>query len=350
MRRRAIRLAAVAAAGVVACAALAAQVPVTSQRGEGFRYKSGVDLVNVTATVTDENGRFVPDLTRDDFTVYEDGERQDITHFERERVPVSLGIVLDTSASMAGDKIEAAQQAIRRFMVELLDPDDDLFLVRFSDDVAVVERWTSDRARLERAVRRITPEGGTALYDAVTEAVPIADEGAHDKKALVIISDGNDTSSTATPREVRNAIRHSDVLVYAIGIDGDSEPVFNRQPLIGPQLPPPTYPGPIARQPGFPRRPPVPSRPQPWTRSPERVNGEALRALTDDSGGRTEIISGARSLGLATAGIADELSQQYFIGYASNRPRDGRWHDIDVAVRGNGGYVVRARRGYLANP
>ena len=140
-------------------------------------FRAGIDLVNVTATVTDTTGRFVRDLTVDDFILYEDGEPQTIAHFDRERVPVSLGIVLDTSGSMVGDKIASAQQAIRRFMLELLDPDDEIFLVRFSDEVDVVQEWTQDRSRLEHAVRRITPTGGTALYDAVAESVPIADAG-----------------------------------------------------------------------------------------------------------------------------------------------------------------------------
>ena len=168
----------------------------------------------------------------------------------------------------------------------------------------------------------------------------------------MVISDGNDTSSTTSVSDVRSGIRHSDVLVYAIGIDASSEQPFNRQPRIPPQFPPPTYPSPIPRgQPGFPRRPAwPPAQPSPWTRASDRVNADALRSLTDDSGGRTEIIRSARDLGPATAGIADELSRQYYLGYTSTRPRDGRWHEIDVVVRGDRGYLVRARSGYLATP
>lgn len=347
MRRRPRALAAVAVAA--ACTTLAAQQPPGEER---FRYKSSVDLVNVTATVTDRSGRFVPDLDRADFEVYEDGELQQVSHFERERVPVSLGIVLDVSNSMAGEKIRSAQMAIRRFTRDLLDPDDELFLVRFSDEVEILQKWTTDRDRLERAIGRLTPYGATSLYDAVLESVPLANGGTHPKKALVVISDGNDTSSTATPREVRNAIRHSDVLVYAIGIDGNSEQSFARRPVVPRPYPPPTYPGPVVRRPTFPPPPTPQPPPSPgsWTRSSDRVNADALRALTDDTGGRTEIIDSIRNLGPATAGIADELSQQYFLGYSSSRPRDGRWHEIDVFVKGDRGYIVRARSGYLAAP
>ncbi len=350
MRGAAIGMPAAAGALVIACVTVAAQAP--PQRPDGFRFKAGIDLINVTATVTDATGRFVRDLTVDDFVLYDDGEQQTIAHFDRERVPVSLGIVLDTSGSMVGDKIASAQQAIQRFMGELLDPEDEIFLVRFADDVDVVQEWTQDRSRLERGVRRITPAGGTALYDAVATSIPIADQGHHQKKALVIISDGNDTSSTTSVADVRSDIRHSDVLVYAIGIDAAGEQTFNRQPRIPPQFPPPTYPFPIPRgQPNFPRWPPrTPQQPRSWTRGSERVNVEALRSLTDDSGGRTEIIRSARDLGPATAGIADELSRQYYLGYTSTRPRDGRWHEIDLVVRGERGYVVRARSGYLATP
>src|SRR5690349_17045264 len=93
-------------------------------QGDSFRFRSGVELINVTATVTDSNGRFVPGLRQDDFVVYEDDKPQTVTHFSADRVPVSLGIVLDTSGSMAGDKIEAARSALDRFLYDLLDKND----------------------------------------------------------------------------------------------------------------------------------------------------------------------------------------------------------------------------------
>jgi Ca-activated chloride channel family protein len=325
------------------------------QNGDRFRFKSGVELINVTATVSDPSGRFVPGLDKNDFVIYEDDELQEVTHFSAERVPVSLGIVLDTSGSMQGEKIEAARSALERFANELLDDSDEIFIYRFSDDPILVQDWTTDRRALSRAMARITPNGGTAMYDAVVEALPMAARGRNQKKALLVVSDGNDTSSRAGVHEVRQLARENEVLIYAIGIDGESEPAYRtRQPP--PPMPrqPPPIPFPFPGGGG--RRRPPGIFPQfgggqgPFGRRPgisDRVNESALRDITDDSGGRTEIIRSARDLDPATAGIADELSKQYYLGYASTRKKDGRWHSIRVEVR-NHNYRVRARRGYIA--
>lgn len=310
-----------------------------------FRFRTGVELINVTATVTDSRGRFVPDLIQDDFLVYEDGELQTITHFSNERVPVSLGIVLDTSGSMEGEKMQAAGDALDRFLFDLLDADDEIFLYRFSYQPSLVHGWTTNRQSLSDSMRRIRPRGGTALYDAVAEAVLMAEEGRHRKKAVVVISDGNDTNSETDVREVQRLIRETEVLVYAIGIDGRgrSGRIRNR-----PRSAPIPLPFPV---PGGGRgRSPIPS---PWpggrqqVQTDDRVNVSALRDLTDDSGGRTEIIRDPQDLDPATAGVADELSKQYYLAYPSPGHADGQWHAIDVEVR-NTRNRVRARRGYIA--
>ena len=292
------------------------------QRGDdAFRFKSGVELINVTATVSDASGRFVSGLHQDDFLVYEDDQPQTVTHFSAERVPVSLGIVLDTSGSMAGEKIEAARSALDRFLYELLNENDEIFLYRFSDTPQLIQGWTGDRRVLNRALERIWPSGGTAMYDAVAEALPLARSGKNQKKAIVIISDGNDTSSVMSVPELKQQIRASEALVYAIGIDGEGEPV-TRPPQGTPPFPP-RAPLPPTRMPfPFPRRPPglrppgqALQRPGGQRRvSSERVNVVALRDLTDESGGRTEIVRESRDLDPATANIAAELSQQVLPG------------------------------------
>ncbi|MFN7917683.1 MAG: VWA domain-containing protein [Vicinamibacterales bacterium] len=348
---------ALALAGAVGT--LAAQQP-PARPGDARQlpgFTSGVDLVNVTTTVSDDAGRFVPGLHQDDFTVFENNVRQELTYFSAERVPVSLGIVLDTSGSMAGEKMDDARGALDRFLYELLDERDEVFLNRFSDHPIPIEGWTTDRARLSRAISRITPNGGTALYDAVLESLPLVKRGHHQKKALLIISDGNDTSSIATLREVRDAVHDSEVLVYAVGIDAESveDRLRNRAPQ-QPRFPgqprspfPPRAPG----RPGggrYPIFPQIfgPGRGVAGNISDEHVNDAALRDITDDSGGRTEIIRFSRDLNPATASIADELSKQYSLGYASSLPRDGRWHEIRVEVRDRS-LRVRARRGYIAS-
>ena len=126
-------------------------------------------------------------LRQEDFLVYEDDQPVTITHFNSERVPVSLGIVVDTSGSMAGQKIEAARGALDRFLFELLDRDDEIFLYRFASVPMLLQDWTKDRQLLSRALGRITPNGGTALYDAVAEAIPLTQQGQFRKKALLVI-------------------------------------------------------------------------------------------------------------------------------------------------------------------
>ncbi len=315
------------------------------------RFRSGVEVVNVAATVSDANGRFVPGLTRDDFRVYEDDQLQTISQFSAERVPVSLGICLDTSGSMTGDKMQAAESALDRFLDDLVDPRDEVFLYRFSNDPILLEGWTSDHELIARALGRITPNGGTALYDAVAEAIPLAQQGHNAKKAVVVISDGNDTASRLGLRDVKARLRESEVLVYAVGIDSEDERV-SRPPA--PRRPPPTpFPFPPRGRPGWPFPPRIGSGGGGgnggWTRvSGERVNEDALRAMTDDTGGRTEIVRDPRDLDPATTSIADELSKQYFLAYQSSLKRDGRWHEIRVEVN-NRSYHVRARRGYIAS-
>ena len=171
-----------------------------------------------------------------------------------------------------------------------------------------------------------------------------------------MISDGNDTASATTVRELKTQIRVTETLVYAIGIDGVGEtpsrpPPPPRAPMPSPfPRPFPGAPGPYgAPPPTMPRQPPSGGgggyrRGYP---SDDRVNVVALRDMTDDSGGRTEIIRDPRDLNRATASIADELSKQYYLGYLASGKKDGRWHSIRVELR-NRSYRVRARKGYVA--
>jgi VWFA-related protein len=349
----------IALIAAAAAVAVAGSSTVAGQNQDDFRFRSGVELVNVTATVTDKNGRFVPGLHQDDFVVYEDNVRQEVSHFSNERVPVSLGIVLDTSGSMAGEKIQYAQSAIDRFLGELLDPQDEIFITRFQSYPELLQDWTTDRKRLARAVARLNAAGGTAMLDALAEAVPMAQTGDHRKKAIVLISDGNDTDSDSTLGQIKQLIRNSEVMVYAIGIDGQAETSTFGLPGPPPIRRPVPMPIPI---PGG-RRPRggvmLPQIQWPFPQggggnrtmrtAGDRVNANALREITDDSGGRTEIVRSGRDLDPATASIADELSRQYYLGYASTGKKDGKWHAIRVELR-DPSLRVRARRGYIATP
>ena len=380
---RSLGLVVLVAAAVLGIHAHAQQDPSREQ----FRFRTGVELINVTATVTDANGRFVSGLRQEDFQVYQDDEPQVISHFTSERVPVSLGILLDTSASMDGEKMVAAKAALNRFLLELLHDQDEVFLYAFDSSPELLHEWTTDRRRVSRALNTIEPRGGTAMYDALAEAVPLALAGRHRKKALVVISDGNDTSSRTAIDALKVQIRETEILVYAIGIDtqidtaettrrpwsgvvsalfqGRGRPIPFPFPRPGSNRPrPPTRPPspvppgtpPVGGAPpvGTPGHPPIltPRAPTTRTRSAgadERVNVAALREITDTSGGRTEVVRSTRDLNPATAGIADELSRQYYLGYAFKGEKDGKWHAIRVEVR-NGRYQVRARRGFVATP
>ena len=358
---------------------LAAALLLSSGRLDGqqqFHFRSGVELINVNATVTDSAGKFVSGLTQRDFVVYDDDQPVEITHFNAERVPVSLGFVLDTSGSMRGRKIVAARAAVRRFVIDLLTAEDEVFFYRFDDKPHLVAGWTTDRDRIVTELGRLEPDGGTSLYDAVAEALPLLRAGRHRKKALVVISDGIDTGSKTDLRALRTLIRESEAVVYAIGIDAGSVSPFGgdalfsldsryqrRRPFPIPfPLPGRRAPPRIPRVPGVPPDgralpPPRPARMPPASEPDpsgggivdDAVNIAALRDITEDSGGRAEIVHDAGDLGGATSRIADELSRQYYLGYTSPRARDGQWHSIRVEVRGQQ-VQVRARRGYVAGP
>jgi Ca-activated chloride channel family protein len=366
MRSTRLRLALLALFAAAAVATVAAQTSSgagTAPQGAGFQFKSGVELVNVTATVSDEDGHFVPGLTKDDFLVYEDGAPQEITNFSNERVPVSLGILLDTSGSMTPDKMGSARSAIDRFIYDLLDKNDELFFMQFASVPDLLQGWTFDRRAISRALGEVTAEGGTAMYDAIARALPIAGDGRNQKKAILVISDGNDNQSRTTVGDLRNRIRESEVMVYALGVDGSGSSSSN---FTAPQPRRPRFPLPMpgggGRFPGgrFPELLPQISFPpgggstgggsgRTFSRgNDDHVNESALRSITDDTGGRTEVVRGFGDLDAATTHIADELSKQYYIGYNSAAKKDGRWHDIKVELK-NRRLQVRARRGYVAS-
>jgi VWFA-related protein len=322
-----------------------AVVSVSAQ--DGFRFRSGVELVNVTATVTDDSGRFVSGLRKEDFIVYDDDVRQEVSYFNNDRVPVSLGILLDVSGSMTSDKIATARAAIDRFIYDLLGKDDELFFMEFASNPRVTQQWTRDRRLISRALARVSPSGGTAMYEAVADGLPLASAGENRKKALLVISDGNDSNSDISLAELQQLIRESEVLVYALGVDGTGRSSSGRvrtPPPVSIPIPFP-FPFPSGKRPLLPQ-----STGGIFNRNSngERVNAAALHQMTDDTGGRTEIVRGFDGLDAATARIADELSKQYSLGYSNSGEKDGRWHAIRVEVRDRR-LTVRARRGYVAS-
>jgi Ca-activated chloride channel homolog len=272
--------------------------------------RSGVDLVMVAATVVDAEGRLVTGLSRDAFEIFEDGESRTIAEFTNERVPVGLGVLLDMSDSMFGQRIVDARKVVERFLFELLDTSDQSFVLAFNHYPHVITRWTSTPEEVREALAALKPSGGTAMYDAVIGALPMIARRTRERAALVIISDGADTASDATIGDVRRALLRSDAFVYAIAIDSPKRQTINT-----------------------------------------RVNETALGEITGQSGGRTEVVRDMEGLQAATARIAEELNSQYVMAYASPKATDGKYHSIRVRVA-LPGHRVRARNGYvgLAKP
>jgi Ca-activated chloride channel family protein len=272
-----------------------------------------VRLVNVAATVTDGNGEFVRNLTVDDFIVEEDGKPQEIVHFSQDHeVLMSVGILLDTSASMES-KLKTATGAIDRF-ARIIHPDDDLFLMTFATKPTVRLDFTSDRQKLSGVLRSllvISPELRivevlSAINDSMSAALEKLRTGRHDKRAILLITDGRDTWSRATAEDITNTIRSSEVLVYSLGIGSKD-----------------------ARN---------------------GVNMDVMRQFAETSGGRATLLPERQVRDRSSefdevfSGIADELRNQYTLGYYPSSPNDGRFHAIHVRTRNND--TVRARTGY----
>ena len=176
----------------------------------------GTDLVSLMVTVTDTYGRFVTGLGKDHFDVFDDKVQQQIVHFSDEDAPLSLGIVYDVSGSMK-DRISRSIKALKRFM-ETSHEDDDFFLLAFNDRARLVQDFTTSADEVIGRLMFVQPKGSTALYDAAYLAVEKARQGRHSKKALLIITDGQDNNSRYTYKELRNLVKEADVLIYAIGI------------------------------------------------------------------------------------------------------------------------------------
>lgn len=271
-------------------------------------FRSGIEITSITATVRDDQGRLVTDLGRDAFEVYEDGEAQTVSQFTNERVPISLAVLLDASDSMFGQRLKDAHTAVEYFLFNLLDDTDEYFVLSFNHQPHILTRWTATPEVVSRALGGLKAWGGTAVYDAVVASLPMFVKRSRQRAAILIVSDGADTASDATLREVHSALLRSDAFAYAIAIDSPE-----RQPIN------------------------------------TRVNPTALREITDTSGGRTEVVYSTADIGEAAARIADELNHQYLLGYTSSHGADGKYHSIRVRVP-NTDYRVRARGGYVAAP
>jgi Ca-activated chloride channel family protein len=266
------------------------------------------NLVNVVISVTDPYGRFVTGLTQDHFEIYDDKVKQRISHFSDEDAPISLGVIYDVSGSMK-ERITRSVRALKRF-IETSHHDDDFFLVGFNDRAKLVQDFTTSGDQIASHLMFVQPKGSTALYDAAYLAVEKVQQGRHTKKALLIISDGQDNSSRYTYKELRNRVKEADVQIYAIGITdpaSDSLAGFGRS---------------------------------------------VLEEITRMTGGRSFFPNAYNEPELVEicTRIALELRHQYSIAfYPSNSSSESKWHKVQVKVnppKGLGRLSLSYKDGY----
>lgn len=275
--------------------------------------KVTTDLVTVTLTVTDPYGRLVSGLPKSAFTVLDNNQEQNITFFSDTDAPVSIGILFDVSGSMSGDKINRARKALEHF-INTSHPMDEYFLIAFNSRAQLLlDRTRNGEAVLDK-LTLVQPKQNTALYDACYLGIERVTRGSHQKKALLIISDGQDNNSRYTFGEVRRLMKESDVTVYAVGIMGGGD-----------------------------------------TGSMLGMQGAAfLDELSGVTGGKSFYPQTNVELDEIFERIALELRNQYSIGYTpKDFAPDGKWRKVKVKVkppRGLPRLTVRGREGYYATP
>jgi len=251
---------------------------------------SKVDMVLVPVTVTDAMNHMVTGLEKENFAVLEDDRPQMISSFYSEDVPLSLGVIFDTSKSMS-NKMEKARESILDFF-KTANPEDDFFVITFSDRPQLLVDFTTSIEHIENRLSYALPQGHTSLLDAVYMGLVKLRHSRYQRRALLIISDGGDNHSRYTRAEIKRIVEEADVQLYGIGI---FDSVF---------------------------------------KTPEERDGrQLLDAITQATGGRTFAIKDVKELPQAASAIALELRNQYMIGYRSDNPaRDGHWRKIKIKL------------------
>jgi Ca-activated chloride channel homolog len=271
--------------------------------------RKDVDLVLVPVTITDPMNRLVTGLEKENFSLTDNGQPQEIRHFSSEDAPISLGVIFDVSGSMS-NKIDKSRDAVVEFC-KTANPEDEFFLITFSEKPEVLADFTTSVEDIQSKLVYAEPKGRTALLDAIYLGMNRMRKAKHEKKALLIISDGGDNHSRYTEGEIKSMVREADVQIYAIGLyDRDFKTPEERE---GPQL---------------------------------------LTAISDVTGGRTFAIGSPNELADVATKIGIELRNQYVLGYRPTNPtRDGKWRKIKVKLNPPKGLPplhVYAKTGYYA--
>lgn len=279
------------------------------------RIKIDTDLVNLDVTVIDQHNTPIFDLNAGDFTVYEDKVKQPIESVSREEVPISFGLVIDTSGSMRS-KLQTVTDAALS-LVKVMRQEDEAFVASFKAEPELIQDFTSDKRELEDALGELYASGGTSLLDAIIATADYAQEkGKRRRKALVIISDGLEKNSSVKEKEVMEAIKEDEVQVYLVGFIDDE---MDEKSLFG--------------------------------KSSAKKAKDLLLRIADDSGGRAYFPKDLSEIPTIAAQIAKDLRTQYVISYyPTNENRDGTFRTVTVSVNQKGGrkLIARTRRGYYA--
>ncbi len=280
-------------------------------------FRSGVDVVALSVTVLDPQARLLAGLSRDKFSVFEDGVRQEIAYFETSEVPLDLVLLIDTSVSMES-KLAFVQRAASGF-VEALRAGDRAAVFAFNSYVRPLQAFTTDRGAVRQAIQSTTAAGGSALYNAVYVALRAFQKAAEDgrvrRRAIVVLTDGEDTASLLTFDDLLAEAKAAGVTIYTIGLHADSPGIYTAQQARG-----------------------------------YFSNADfAMRQLARETGAKAFFPTGQSSLTEAYAEIGRELATQYAIGYVSRNPmRNGAFRRVTVRVSDSPGAQPRTRTGYLA--
>jgi Ca-activated chloride channel homolog len=280
-----------------------------NQQNGTFVIRKDVDEVRLTATVIDDRQRIVTDLTRTDFSVFEDGKPQNIISFHHEDIPVSIGIVIDNSGSMREKRAKVNQAALN--LVRASNPQDEVFVVNFNDEYYLDQDFTNDLLKLKDALEKIDARGGTALYEAiVASADHLAKDARLEHKVLFVVTDGEDNASRETLEQaVKQLQEENGPSVYAIGILGDEE-------------------------------------------HPKRAR-RALDVIAQRTGGIAFFPKTLDEVDEISKQVAHDIRSQYTIGYKPTTPKSAggfRTIRVEAKAKGHGKLVVRTKTGYYAGP
>ncbi len=291
-----------------------AQADEQPREGAQDTIKLETELVLLDVTVIDQNNNPDYTLAKDDFSVFEDKVKQEIDNVSREEVPISMGLVIDTSGSMRS-KLQTVTDAGLK-LVRQMKGSDEAFIAQFKLESELVTDFTRDQKELEEGLGELYTSGGTALLDAIIATADYSNEkGKQRRKALVVITDGLERNSSVKEKEVMEAIKENEVQVYLVGFISEDEPqgLFNR--------------------------------------SPAKKAKELLTRLAEDSGGRAFFPKEVSEMGAIAAQIGKDLRTQYVVSYyPSNQSRDGKYRTVKVTVspKDSRKLIARTRQGYYA--